>query len=94
MQRRKPGEHPVSHGTDKLSLNLVLLGVNRISMNLSMARQRNVVIPKVPLGWRIRYCRHERGVNSESRTIAASTLVRETMTAQIGCSIVISFALQ
>src|SRR3981189_3478889 len=33
MQRRKPGEHPVSHGTDKLSLNLVLLGVNRISMD-------------------------------------------------------------
>jgi hypothetical protein len=32
MQRRKPGEHPVSYGTDKLSLNLVLLGVNRISM--------------------------------------------------------------
>src|ERR1700730_16246233 len=24
MQRRKPGEHPVSYGTDKLSLNLVL----------------------------------------------------------------------
>jgi len=67
--------------------------VNMVSLDLSMA-QRNVVIPKVPLGWRIRYCRHERGVNSESRTIAASTLVRETMTAQIGCSIVISFALQ
>jgi hypothetical protein len=32
MQRRKSGEHPVSYGTDKLSLNLVLLGVNRISM--------------------------------------------------------------
>src|ERR1700730_3736096 len=32
MQRRKPGEHPVSYGTDKLSLNLVLLGVNRISI--------------------------------------------------------------
>src|ERR1700738_813492 len=33
MQRRKPGEHPVSYGTDKLSLNLVLLGVSRISMD-------------------------------------------------------------
>ena len=33
MERtRTPGEHPVSYGTDKLSLNLVLLGVNRISM--------------------------------------------------------------
>src|SRR5882762_6106011 len=37
MQRRKPGEHPVSEGTDKLSLNLVLLGVNRISMDDALA---------------------------------------------------------
>src|SRR4029077_16886016 len=32
MQRRKPGEHPVSSGTDKPSPNLVPLGVNRTSM--------------------------------------------------------------
>jgi hypothetical protein len=39
MQWRKPGEHPVSYGTDKLSLNLVLLGVNRISMVRSSAEE-------------------------------------------------------
>jgi hypothetical protein len=39
MQRRKPGEHPVSYDIDKLSLNLVLLGVNRISMVLTMAQK-------------------------------------------------------
>jgi len=39
MQRRKPGEHPVSYGTDKLSLNLVLLGVNRISIDCIMLVQ-------------------------------------------------------
>jgi putative hydrolase of the HAD superfamily len=36
MQRRKPGEHPGSYDTDKLLLNLVLLGVNRISMEDTM----------------------------------------------------------
>jgi hypothetical protein len=41
MQRRKPGEHPVSYGTDKLSLNLVPLGVNRISMVQNSALKNN-----------------------------------------------------
>src|SRR5712672_423406 len=39
MQRRKPGEHPVSYGTDKQSLNLVVLGVNRISMSHSSTQR-------------------------------------------------------
>src|SRR5947209_20186308 len=36
MQRRKPGEHPVSSGTDKPSPNLVHLGVNRTSMDRTL----------------------------------------------------------
>src|SRR5438132_10176545 len=39
MQRRKPGEHPVSQGTDKSLPNLVLLGVSRISREQGSARR-------------------------------------------------------
>src|ERR1700730_6748825 len=50
MERtRTPGEHPVSYGTDKLSLNLVLLGVNRISMDHSLMLLPELrVLPKNP----------------------------------------------
>jgi quercetin dioxygenase-like cupin family protein len=49
MQRRKPGEHPVSYGTDKSSLNLVLLGVNRTSMVLFLCRKP--FLSKADSGW-------------------------------------------
>jgi hypothetical protein len=67
--------------------------VNMVSLDLSMAAaQRPHTKGSIGLAYSLLPSRKR--VNSKSRTIAASTLVRETMTAQIGCSIVISFALQ
>jgi hypothetical protein len=67
--------------------------VNMVSLDLSMAAAQPPHT-KGSIGLAYSLLPARKRVNSKSRTIAASTLVRETMTAQIWCSIVVSFALQ